>query len=67
MAVLLIRIRDPEYVFSRSGIGFLGIRKRFFWIPDHGSKTHIIQSLLTTFWEKKVYNSMKIHPKFSIL
>ncbi len=34
-----------------------GIRNRF--IPDPGSQTHIFKSLVTIFWVKKFYNSLK--------
>ncbi len=45
-------IRDPEWVFSGSRIS------------DPGSQTHIFESLMTIFWGKKFYKSMKIGPNF---
>jgi hypothetical protein len=39
-----------------------GIRNRFF--PDPGSQTHTFESLVTIFWAKKFYNSLKIGPIF---
>ncbi len=34
------------------------------FFPDTGSQTHIFESLVTHFWGKKFYNSVKIGPNF---
>ncbi len=39
-----------------------GIWNRFF--PDTGSQIHIFESLVTIFWGKKYYNSLKICSNF---
>jgi hypothetical protein len=49
--------------------GSSGIQNRFFPNPgsrisDSGSQTHIFESLMTIFWGKKFYNSLKIGPNF---
>ncbi len=59
-AVLRIRIRDPV-AFSPldpgSGIGF-------FRIPDLGSQTHILESLVTMIWKVLYGNFLKIGQNF---
>ncbi len=61
--VLRIRIRDrvPFLPLDPPGseIGFSKSR-----VLDSESQTHIFESLVTNFWVKKFYNSLKIVPNF---
>jgi hypothetical protein len=58
--LLWASVADPGYgAFLTPGSG---IRNRFF--PDPGSQSHIFESLVTIFWAKKFYNSLKIGPNF---
>jgi hypothetical protein len=67
--VLRIRIQDTGSGAFLTPGSRSGIRNRFFpdpgsWISDPGSQTHIFERLVTIFWGKKFYNSLKIGPTF---
>ncbi len=62
--MLRIRIRDPVPCLFDPWSRDPGTGKGFFQIPDLGSQTKILESLVTIFWVKKFSNSLKIGPNF---